>query len=176
MSRINSKKKGAKNERALASLFKQWTGYDFARSPSSGGLRWNSVSNTVGDIICTDERHQRRFPFTIETKFYNAINFEHLILDMKSSDIKKFWEQSMADAERAKKTPLLFMRYNAMPKETYFVMAHDWLLPIIKPQQLGFHVINHGTILILSTDFFSVSYKDTLYKIVKQHNKLTYGR
>lgn len=35
--KINSRAKGSKNERELAKLFKDWTGKEFARTPSSGG-------------------------------------------------------------------------------------------------------------------------------------------
>ena len=50
--RINSRKKGSKNERFLTKLFEQWTGVEFSRVPASGGLRWKGMSEIiVGDIV-----------------------------------------------------------------------------------------------------------------------------
>ena len=109
--KINSRKKGAKAERNVALLLKKWTGYEFARTPSSGGLWWKNT-NTIGDVVCTDERHF--FPFAIEVKVRKHINFEHLFY-LEKAEILKFWKQAVDDAKRGKKLPLLFMRYNGMP-------------------------------------------------------------
>lgn len=116
--KINSRKKGAKAERKVAALLKDWTGREFSRTPASGGLRWKNA-NVVGDIVCTEERHF--FPFAVEVKSYNDINFEHLfyLVDPK---IYKFWKQATTDAKRGEKLPLLFMRYNGMPSDFWIVV------------------------------------------------------
>ena len=119
---VNSKKKGNKAERQLCSWFKTWTNMNFTRVPASGGLRWKNKNATTGDIICDDERHSRRFLFVIESKTYKDINFEHLILGNKKCKILEFWEQVNDDAKRSDKIPLLFMRYNGMNKNTWFVV------------------------------------------------------
>lgn len=118
MAKINSRKKGAKAERKVAALMEEWSGREFSRTPASGGLRWKA-SNVIGDIVCTEERHF--FPFSIEVKTRREINFEHLLY-ISESEIKKFWNQALRDAERGKKLPLLFMRYNGMPSDLWFVV------------------------------------------------------
>lgn len=119
----NGKKKGNKAERIAANWFKQWTGLDFQRVPQSGGLRWQKADNISGDIICADYDHNREFPFSIEVKSYQNINFEHFILGMKSDKILPFWRQAESDGARAGKIPLLYMRYNGMEKDTFFVVC-----------------------------------------------------
>lgn len=118
----NSKKKGNKAERELCKWFQKWTGFPFTRVPASGGLRWKNTNATAGDIICDDERHSRRFQFSVESKSYKDINFEHLLLGNKKIKILEFWQQACDDAKRSGKLPILFMRYNGMTKDTYFVV------------------------------------------------------
>lgn len=120
MGRINSKAKGSKNERDICKWWKEWTGYDFGRVPSSGGLRWSRTTDTTGDIICTDQKHFLRFPFSIECKNYKEINFEHILLGNKNAKIAQFWQQAVEDAQRGNKIPILMMRYNGMKKNEYF--------------------------------------------------------
>ncbi len=117
MSRINSRKKGSKNERRVAALFSEWTGKKFARTPSSGGLNWKNT-HVAGDIVCTEEGHF--FPFSVETKNHREINFEHLLL-LDNPKIGEFWAQAKRDSEKARKIPLLLMRYDNMPRDIYFL-------------------------------------------------------
>lgn len=116
-----SKQKGNKNERELTKWFTDWTELEFQRVPQSGGLRWSNRDNIVGDIICTDPRKGKTFPFTVETKFHKDINFEHLLTNNKKNKVKEFWDQAKEDGEASGKIPLLFMRYNQMAKGTWFV-------------------------------------------------------
>lgn len=44
---------------------------------------------------------------------------------MKSCKIDSFWNQANRDAERAKKIPVLIMRYNSMPKDEAFFMVNE---------------------------------------------------
>lgn len=115
---INSRKKGSKNEREVAHLLEQWTGREFSRTPGSGGLRWGRRTDVIGDVVCTTEGHI--FPFSVETKFYNEINFEHLVSAPLRVKLLDFWAQATRDAERAKKVPLLLVRYNRMNKSQYY--------------------------------------------------------
>jgi hypothetical protein len=131
MTKINSKKKGSKNERSLCKWFQEWTGYEFSRTPSSGGLRWRKTDNIASDLVCSDERHSRKFPFSVETKDYKDINFEHLLLNKKSCKIKEFLKQAIGDGIRAKKIPLLFMRYNGMTKDEYFIIIPEEIWNIL---------------------------------------------
>lgn len=125
--KINSRTKGSKNERDICKWWEKWTGYEFSRVPSSGGLRWGRTTDTTGDIICSDQKHYLRFPFSIECKSYKDINFEHLILDVKNVMILEFWDQAKSDASRGKKLPILMMRYNNMKKGEYFMILNQVL-------------------------------------------------
>lgn len=136
---VNSKSKGSKAERELTKWFKQWTGFEFSRVPASGGLRWKGLANaTTGDIVCTDDRHGRRFILSVECKSYKDINFEHLILGNKSSKIMVFWNQALDDAKRGNKIPILFMRYNGMAKNTYFVIIPFSMYNLLFPTLITF--------------------------------------
>jgi len=141
---MNSKKKGNRNERKTAKLFETWTGYPFERVPSSGGLRWAKKSDTVGDIICTDEHHSRYFTFSIECKAHAEINFSELLLPNKGVKILEFWSQACEDATRANRIPILLMRFNGMPSDFYFVvLSSDYV------DYLNYHD-NDGTRFVIS--------------------------
>mgnify|MGYP000509336423 CR=1 FL=1 len=171
MGRINSKNKGNKNERDLAKSMKAWTGFDFERVPSSGGLRWKRTTDTVGDITCTDNRHKGAFPFCIETKFHSDINFQHLLLDVSKVKILEFWDQAKSDAKRSGKIPLLFMRYNRMPKYVwFFVLSLDFYLRIkkhlpINHEKLSYRNKTDKIIILNSGSIFNSEYKQILKTI-----------
>lgn len=160
--KINSRTKGSKNERELAKLFKTWTGKDFARTPSSGGLSWKS-SNSKGDIVCTAEGHY--FPFCIEAKNHREINFEHLLY-LSKPKIIEFWTQCFNDARKANKIPLLFMRYNGMPKNLHFVALEVatynklFVTKNIKPTITWFSE-KYNLVILPSTQLFKQPYKAT---------------
>ncbi|MAO08057.1 MAG: hypothetical protein CL596_05020 [Alteromonas sp.] len=163
----NSKGKGSKNERELCKWWEGWSGLEFNRVPASGGLRWKKTDNISSDIICTDDRYSRRFPFSIETKFYKDINFEHLILGNKKQRIIEFWEQVIEDADRANKIPLLFMRYNGMPKKTWFVALENIIYNkakkcgLVKTDKAIFKVETgeYKFIIINSNDLLNIDFK-----------------
>lgn len=135
----NSRKKGSRNERSVAHILQNWSGYEFARTPQSGGLHWKK-SHTSGDIVCIDEKHGPRFPFSIECKFHEELDIFPLIqglIGKKSNKIMNFWLQSKKDAEEVGKIPLVFMRRNGMKKDLHFVMMSrslftGWLLELEK--------------------------------------------
>lgn len=116
----NSKNKGNRGEREVCKFWKEWTNYEFSRTPASGGLRWKKADNISSDVICTDDKHSRKFPFSIESKFYKDIRFEHILLGNKKCKILEFWDQANNDSIRAGKLPVLMMRYNNMPKGEFF--------------------------------------------------------
>ena len=110
----------------IAEFMKDWTGMDFRRTPGSGGLRGHVVDYTEGDLVCVKKNYI--FPLCIEVKFYEELNFSHLLYDprvkkkKKATGIKGFWKQTAASAVRAEKVPILFMRYTGLPKDMFFVM------------------------------------------------------
>lgn len=119
--RKNSRNKGSRFERTVAKAWESWSGYKFSRTPGSGG--WAKAKDAMGDLVCTDEKHSRRFAFSIECKNYQDIRFEHLLLGLKSCKISSFWAQAVKDASKANRIPVLIMRYNSMPKgEAFFVI------------------------------------------------------
>lgn len=177
----NSKNKGSKNERAISKLFIKWTGYEFARTPQSGGLHWQK-QNTIGDIVCTDDKHSRRFPFSIECKFHSELDFSHLIdgtIGKGSNKVIHFWEQCLRDAEKVNKVPLLFMRKNMMKADMHFIaMPTNFFLILLS--NLGELDFNYGYIhyvgkdylltIVNSEDFLKLDYK-TIYKLAKKITK-----
>ena len=161
--RINSRTKGSKNERDLAKLFQKWTKKDFARTPSSGGLNWKS-SNSKGDIVCTTEGHY--FPFCIEAKNHREINFEHLLY-LPKPKILEFWAQCKRDADKANKIPLLFMRYNGLPKDFHFVAIEvNFAMELFSSElidsthYLKFMSKENKLFIFRSNDFFKMPYKE----------------
>lgn len=128
----NGKKKGSKGELLACEVLKDWSGLDFRRVPQSGGLRGHIIDYTVGDIICTDDSMRNKvFPLSMEVKSYKKIDFSTLLPRLNPSskkngvvacEIDKWWEQTTRDAERGQKLPILFMRFNNMPKKLFFVV------------------------------------------------------
>lgn len=117
----NSKKKGNRFELKVSKWFTEWTSFKFGRTPYSGA---NHQSRDLSsDIMCQDERHAHRCKISVECKNYKDIKFEHVLLGNKSCDILKFWEQASKDAKRAKKVPILCMRYNSMPANEFFFVV-----------------------------------------------------
>lgn len=170
---INSRSKGQKAERLVVKLFEKWTKKKFARTPSSGGLQWHRTRDTTGDITCTTEGH--RFPFSIEVKSYQQINFQHLLIKPKKIKIHEFWEQSVRDAKRGSKIPLLFMRYNDMPRELFFVVmsysdytyffSTSRFLSVGEISFIKYLSKDHNLVIMRSDDFFNFSYKDLKTRI-----------
>jgi hypothetical protein len=172
---MSSRDKGARAERSVAKLFQTWTGYEFTRTPSSGGLRWQRKNDTVGDLICSDDSHSRYFTFTIEVKFYKEISFQDLLLPNKSK-IMEFWEQSVEEGIRSKKIPLLLMRYNGMPKDLYYVVVSAHYFQAMGDADMVNRVKNylscgqHKIVIFLSSDLFKSNYK-TLHTSNKKYLK-----
>lgn len=145
----DSRKKGSRNERSVAKVMGDWTGYDFSRVPASGGLHWKSA-NSSGDIICTDATHGTRFPFSIECKFHEELDLLYLIQGLvgkKTNKILLFWEQAENDGKEHDRVPLVFMRRNGMKKDLHFVMMselmfHYWLLEMEKTPEGGWNTEN----------------------------------
>ena len=162
---INSRTKGNRNERSVAHILKGWTGYDFSRVPSSGGLHWKSA-NSSGDIICTDKTHGARFPFSIECKFHEELDLLHLLQGLKGKKTNKiilFWEQALNDANEHDKVPLVFMRRNGMKADTHFVMLGvdmylKWDPDVFEMGMVTFQAKGHELIILNSEDLIKTEY------------------
>lgn len=104
-------------ERSVAKELGEWWGCVFRRTPSSGawtkqGQSRNSIGHDAaadfhGDIVAPPEA---KFPFSVECKYYAQIDF-YLAL-YGAPVVPDWWEQSLADAKRSKKWPMLVMRRN----------------------------------------------------------------
>jgi len=168
----NSKAKGSRNERNVVKLLNDWSGYEFARTPQSGGLHWKK-QYTSGDIVCIDDKHGRRFPFSIECKSHQNFDLLHLIDDSygkSSNKIMMFWEQSKGDALKYNKVPLVFMRRNGMKANLHFVVMNKdffnlWYSNIGEgTNKRGIIMYNSydkdSLVIINSDDLITTNYKD----------------
>lgn len=177
----NGKKKGSKNERELSKWWQLWTGMEFTRVPASGGLRWKKTDNISGDIVCADPRGIRKFPFTVEAKSYKDINFEHLLLDNKNIKVLQFWEQACEDAQRAGKEPLLFMRYNGMPKSVWYVIMNLKTFNLLHSKNRKkinkYIILEIGLyrLVMMSTNELKETDYTQFYKLIKKELK-SYGK
>lgn len=113
----NSKKKGNRGERMAGKVLQDWTTYPFQRVPQSGGLRWQKAAAVTSDLVC--DKEGVIFPFAVEVKNYDNINFFHTMY-LENPDLIKFWEQAKSDAERAGKLPMLMFRFNGIRKDLFF--------------------------------------------------------
>ena len=125
----NSKKKGNRFELKVSKWFTEWTKFTFNRTPASGA--WHSNKDAASDITCVDEKHAHKCKIAVECKSYKDIKFEHVLLGNKHCDILKFWDQAYKDAKRAKKIPILCMRYNSMPSNEFFFVVQPELGEVI---------------------------------------------
>ena len=172
---VNGKKKGNRAERVLANWWQNWSGLEFSRVPQSGGLRWQKKDDISGDIICTSERESRRFPFSIESKSYNDLRFEHYILGLTKVKIKDFWDQCSTDAIRSGKYPILFMRYNNMRSSTWFVMMRFEEFKLLDSKAFEFPYFKVKTkdeilVIMNSEDLGNTDYKTFIKKIKIKRN------
>jgi hypothetical protein len=114
---INSKVKGNGFELKVAKILSAWSGQDFNRVPSSGGLRWQTDNNVTGDIVPPMELN---FPVNIECKKHE-IDWDFSRILCGHSEILDFWKQSCRDSSRLKpKEPWLIFSKNR--RDTYIMM------------------------------------------------------
>lgn len=166
MGKINSRTKGNKGERVAAKVLETWTGKTFTRVPSSGGLGWHT-SNSTGDIICSTEGHF--FPFSVEVKLREKINFDHTLY-LDKAEILKFWEQSVRDAQRVQKCPIVMMRYNGLPKDFFFILVPTevflaFFSDYLNPDQ----VFVNGRFTLFTTDLLQYIPYKKIRKPIKNH-------
>ena len=123
-----SKKKGNRNELAVATLLTKRFGKTFRRVPASGAHGTNLAETDIrqdakeihsGDIICPPD-----FKFSIEVKSRSNFNFWDL-LNKENTEVDDWISQAEKQAEIAKKKFLLIVRANnrkpfAILKKDYF--------------------------------------------------------
>ena len=162
---INQRRKGNKNERKATNLLEAWTGKKFSRTPGSGGLQWkNSIAK--GDVVCITEGHY--FPFSIEVKAYEKIDFSELIRpNKKKSLIEVFWEQCIRDAQLCNKKPMLLVRYNGLPADFFFVIIPCQILELFESQEDYLTYPKLGIAITGSDSLLKTNYK-TIRKAIKK--------
>ena len=167
----NSKRKGSKFELKVSKWFTEFSGYKFQRVPYSGANHQNR--DLASDIMCSDERHAHRCKISIECKSYQDIRFEHILLGNKGCKIVKFWKQASSDANRAKKIPILVMRYNSMPStEFFFIIDKRLIKPLTKKSLAHTMVITSPDTPTLYVFMASEVLKNVNYKDIHKEAKI----
>lgn len=124
-----SRRKGSTFERYCCRLLSKWWFPDkdfngisadklpFFRSPNSGGWatkrkfhRNERIDAMSGDIVCPDN-----FPYQPEMKNREGWTFEQYFRDNPGFVLWEWWEQTVEQAERAGKKPLLLFTKNRSP-------------------------------------------------------------
>ena len=175
----NSKRKGNKFELSVSKWFTKFSGYQFQRVPYSGAIHNNR--DLASDVMCNDEKHAHKCKISIECKNYKEIKFEHLLLGTKTCEIAKFWNQAINDATRAKKIPILCIRYNSMPKNEFFMIVDHTLLKAFNLKLLKHYMIvrspdikpNKLYIFMASEVMDNVKYIE-IHKLARQSSRLLY--
>ena len=75
-----------------------------------------------------------------------------------------FWDQALQDSERAKKLPLLFLRYNGLPKSFHFIVMLQTHFKKFKPKldlSCPYLRVNNGIVImhqgvLLNSNFSSI--------------------
>ena len=167
----NSKRKGSKFELKVSKWFTEFSGYKFQRVPYSGANHQNR--DLASDIMCSDEKHAHRCKISIECKSYQDIRFEHILLGNKGCKIVKFWKQASSDANRAKKIPILVMRYNSMPStEFFFIIDKRLIKPLTKKSLAHTMVITSPDTPTLYVFMASEVLKNVNYKDIHKEAKI----
>lgn len=176
---INSKAKGANNERRAAKAMEAWVGLPFSRVPQSGGLRWADDHKVAGDIIPSI---QSNFNFVVETKHYKKVYIKKVL--GKRSICYNFFSQALRDCLRLyeqsglQKYPLVLARENYMKSEEYYVISLSNTLDVPKIAEGSYMYKNLYQIKIFVYLYSQLTDVVTFEKyqsnIIENWNKLLY--
>lgn len=160
---INSKNKGNEYERKVAKILGEWWGEDFKRTPMSGGLHWDKDNRVSGDIVPPPDS---LFPFTTECKKRESWEF-HLAFKSKN-EIDDYWTQSVGDANRVNKKPMVVFSKNRQPN--YLMIAHsDWV--VLGEPKIPHIVLNNGNlqsrVICILDEFVEAVTKEQVIKCFK---------
>lgn len=115
--KINSKRKGNRNELEFAKILTKRFNKNFSRSVGSGN-RWSQTAylpKHAQKVFSSDLVVPENFKFALEVKGgYNGIDLNSIFL-RGNSDLNKFLIQAYKDAKRADKKPLLAWKKNRKP-------------------------------------------------------------
>ena len=153
--RINSKKKGNRNELECVKIFEKRFGKGFARVPSSGA--WGGGANRASRenmsleqkiTLVSDIMAPPNFKFSIEHKAYEEGSFWDLFNE--GSDLKKWFKQCSGDASFVGKEPMLIVKYNGKKRIFYIRKKIDNYIFEIDGWYCGWF----EELLTLGDDFF----------------------
>lgn len=150
-----AKVKGSKFERKTAGTLGKWWGYQFNRTPGSGGLRWAGDNNVAGDIVAPPEAN---FPFIVECKNHEGWTWDTFV--NKGGELGDWWRQVTEDCERVGRTPMLvFTRnyaneYVCIPyiESVYDKLSHEGEVVVRTTIQFKDLLGNHHYFDVLVTD------------------------
>lgn len=124
--KINSKKKGNRNELEFAKILTKRFEKGFSRSVGSGN-RWSQTAflpKHAQKVFSSDLVVPKNFKFAIEVKGgYNGIDLNAIFV-RGNSDLDKFLVQAYKDAKRAGKRPLLAWKKDRKPW-LVFILTKD---------------------------------------------------
>ena len=119
----NPKAKGSSFERKIAKILNEYLGCPkdevwVHRSPNSGGVATVSKKNDItGDLVSlSPESAWLMDNVNLECKSgYPNATFDNHFKNNKSDEINSFWKQSIDDAKKGNKHPILIFGKNRMP-------------------------------------------------------------
>jgi hypothetical protein len=124
--KINSKKKGNRNELEFAKILTKRFNKGFSRSVGSGN-RWSQTAflpKHAQKVFSSDLVVPKNFKFALEVKGgYNGIDLNSIFV-RGNSDLDKFLVQAFKDAKRAGKRPLLAWKKDRKPW-LVFILSKD---------------------------------------------------
>lgn len=124
--KINSKRKGNRNELDLAKIFTKRFKKGFSRSVGSGN-RWSQTAflpKHAQKVFSSDLVVPLNFKFSLESKGgYDGIDLNSVFL-RGNSDLDKFLTQAYKDAKKCEKKPLLAWKRSRKPW-LVFVLSKD---------------------------------------------------
>jgi hypothetical protein len=167
---INQKLKGNRNEVFISKIITTWAGVEFARTPSSGGYRWQNMNQVVGDVLSTDFSFD--FPFTVETKDLTNLHITKQL--RKNSFIYTIWQQVLRDSARVTRHPLLLLRKTGeRPRDKYTIFLEKLkpVIELLKTQHIPIISEGDDIIGVNSLNFFKyVKYKQFVSAYRKAEN------
>lgn len=124
--KINSKRKGNRNELEFAKILTKRFKRGFSRSVGSGN-RWSQTAflpKHAQKVFSSDLVVPKNFKFALEVKGgYNGIDLNSIFV-RGNSDLNKFLIQAYKDAKRADKKPLLAWKKDRKPW-LVFILTKD---------------------------------------------------
>jgi len=166
-----SKRKGSSFERRIAKVISPWFGEEIIRTPASGGMR----SITRSDLTT---RNPDYFPFVIECKYREDINFESIIkypkviidswIELKEKANTEYWKPPELKGNlKFPKVPILILTINYCPNyiilQEYIIINLSRSVETLKKESfVRIHVseLNENIVIFVLEKFLELISKD----------------